>query len=657
MDFSTQPTDGSPHAPEWGSIRKMKRTIAIGWLIGVGLFSAAEEVPKSGAELLKVDILGVFAHPDDETSAAPTLAMYALDRGSRVAMAYCTRGEGGGNMVGTQAGAALGLLREVELRACLRKLGIERCYFLDREDFFYTESLALTFEKWDYLESLGRLVRVIRALRPEVIITMNPAPTPGQHGNHQAAGWLATEAFDGASLTNWFPEQFSKEGLQPWQTKKLYYVDRPPGSAVVDVGTPLRSGKSPALIAAEAGSEHRSQAFGNLAASSWFRRLTNQYFLLIKSVVQPEMQERDLLAGLPIKGGVASRARLSERTNEIPKLEVRFVDRPALDRYRQWVREEGIADRAVSLPIDLPVVEGRPSQVRLDLINRGSLGTNTMLELEGPAGWGIEPARSQVRLSGNRTNRLSVAISPPAGVSGNGTLIAHVNLDGQPVSLTAQLHVVPHLIAPRCHGALQMTPGTGDAAWLDFPVTGISYTNTWQGAASSAADCSAAFRLAHDGTTFFVEVVVRDDHLVSNLAPDDIKAHWRTDSVEICVDPQPGSEHTAGCFKLGIVPFDAAGQVRGERDADAKPGPAEETTPGTRLVSWRTADGYAIRAAIPWNEIGVKFPDTHEVGFNILDYDGDKPGAVLGKTSTKAGCVESARRNPGAPGGLGKGNA
>src|SRR5713101_6439710 len=58
--------------------------------------------PKQGAELLKTDIMGVFAHPDDETGVAATLAFYALGRTSVVANVYCTRGEGGGNMVGTQ---------------------------------------------------------------------------------------------------------------------------------------------------------------------------------------------------------------------------------------------------------------------------------------------------------------------------------------------------------------------------------------------------------------------------------------------------------------------------------------------------------------------------------------------------------------------------
>src|SRR5690242_7008914 len=82
---------------------------------------ASEELPspRQGAELLKTDLMAVYAHPDDETGAAAALAYYALGQNKVVANVYCTRGEGGGNMVGTQWGPALGVLREAELRRCL----------------------------------------------------------------------------------------------------------------------------------------------------------------------------------------------------------------------------------------------------------------------------------------------------------------------------------------------------------------------------------------------------------------------------------------------------------------------------------------------------------------------------------------------------------
>jgi LmbE family N-acetylglucosaminyl deacetylase len=90
----------------------------------VFLFLSGCCCPAQGSALLKTDILGVFAHPDDETGVASTLAHYALGEGKTIVNTYCTRGEGGGNMVGTQYGPSLGVLREIELRDCLTQLGV-----------------------------------------------------------------------------------------------------------------------------------------------------------------------------------------------------------------------------------------------------------------------------------------------------------------------------------------------------------------------------------------------------------------------------------------------------------------------------------------------------------------------------------------------------
>ena len=43
---------------------------------------------KQGADLLKTDVMGVFAHPDDETGMAATLCYYALGRSNVVANVY-----------------------------------------------------------------------------------------------------------------------------------------------------------------------------------------------------------------------------------------------------------------------------------------------------------------------------------------------------------------------------------------------------------------------------------------------------------------------------------------------------------------------------------------------------------------------------------------
>ena len=596
--------------------------------------------PKQGAELLKTDILGVFAHPDDETGSAATLASYALGQHLSVAMAYCTRGDGGGNMVGTQTGPALAVLREAELRDCLGLLGIHRCYFLDRPDFGYTESAIVTLEKWDHRETVRRLVRLIRALRPEIIITLNPAPVPGQHGHHQAAGMLALEAFDLAADINWFPEQLTKEGLHVWKARKIYF-DGPPGTgATIDVSRPLPDGRTPAQVAAGASSNHRSQGFGGFAGALSKRQ--SQSFTLVKSVVPFATNETDLRRGLPVRGDAVSRVLATGDGATEDGIRFRFVPRPGVDVYDRWVKAQRIEHVHERFAADVPIVAGGASDVFFYTINPTTNGLNTVVRFSPPPpGWTLNFNEANVRFSPSRNNRMRVIVTPPAGHPADADLTATAVINGVEQSSTIRLHPVPALRVPWVDAPLAVGAGAEDSAWAALPANAISHTNTWQGKASGDADCSGEFRLAHDGTNLFVEVRVHDDVVVSNLAPDDIRAHWRSDSVELCLDPSAGAGHTFGCYKLGIVPFDSAGKVRAARDADANPGLVEETAPGTRLASWKTPDGYAIRVAIPFSEIGFDplkdaTPlDLNSLGLNILIYDGDKAGAAPGENINK----------------------
>lgn len=530
-------------------------------------------------------------------------------------------------MVGTQSGPALGLLREIELRDALRTLGVRQVHFLEKADFAYTESLSVTFERWGHDDTLGRLVRVIRTLRPEVVVTMNPAPSPGQHGNHQAAGWLATEAFEAAADAGRFPDQLRLEGLSPWRPRKLFYSGgsaNPSLSLSVPLTHPLPDGRLPVAVAAEALSNHRSQAFGSIADSPWFRRTTNQWFTPVLSVLPVTAAGGDLFRGLPVEGACPPRwdGFPSPDGGEDPALH--FAPRPAVARYREFVRVHRIGHAAQSFQADLPVVSGR--ETSLSLVRDASLSPGR-IRLEAPVGWSARTG------SGDR-----VIVGTPSGAREDVTLVATAG--GHRAAV--RLHPVPSLTVPRVT-PLPWTARDDDPAWASLPVTSIGPELSWQGHADDASDCSARFRVAHDGKTLWVEVRVRDNRVVSNIEPEDIKGHWRSDSVELCVDPSAGAEHTLGCWKAGIFPFDRTGRVRGARDADADPGPLERHSPGTRLLSWRTADGYAIRASIPLSEARLKGRRGTVAGFNVLVYDGDKADARPGENINRTRLAWSPR--------------
>ncbi len=196
--------------------------------------SANAQEPKAlpqADERYKADILVVVAHPDDEGAVTPYLAR-ALDEHKRIAVVFGTRGSSGSNEAGAEQAAALGAVREIEARNALMTLGITNAWFLGGKDTA-SQNVLQSLANWDHGECLEQLVRLVRLTRPEVILTFLPGTFIGEdHGDHQASGVLATEAFDLAGDPAAFPEQVAGpmkrlepllENLRPWQPKKLYY--------------------------------------------------------------------------------------------------------------------------------------------------------------------------------------------------------------------------------------------------------------------------------------------------------------------------------------------------------------------------------------------------------------------------------------------------
>lgn len=212
-----------------------------GWILAAATlammgFARAQELrqPVPPDARCDVDVLLVVAHPDDETAIGAQLAQLVVDGQRSLAVVYCTRGSGGGNNAGVEQGASMGALREIEARRALATLGISLVWFIDGRDTPGQDVFA-SLDAWGHGESLEQLVRLIRLTRPEVILTWLPAVVPGEnHGDHQAAGVITTEAFDLAGDPTAFPVQVTPpreptdidnigEGLHPWQPQKLYY--------------------------------------------------------------------------------------------------------------------------------------------------------------------------------------------------------------------------------------------------------------------------------------------------------------------------------------------------------------------------------------------------------------------------------------------------
>lgn len=166
----------------------------------------------------RASVLMIDAHPDDEDGSL--LAYESRGRGARVALLTLNRGEGGQNAMGPDLSDALGLVRTEELLAADDYYGAQQ-YFTSAVDFGFSKSRRNTLKAWGHKQILGEVVRTIRTVRPLVIVSVFVGgPTDG-HGNHQAAGELAQEAFAAAGDPKMFPDQI-REGLEPWQPLKDY---------------------------------------------------------------------------------------------------------------------------------------------------------------------------------------------------------------------------------------------------------------------------------------------------------------------------------------------------------------------------------------------------------------------------------------------------
>jgi LmbE family N-acetylglucosaminyl deacetylase len=222
--------------------------------------------------LQKLQVTGtalfVAAHPDDENTAM--LAYLSSGRKVRTGYLSMTRGDGGQNLIGTEIGEQLGLIRTNELLGARRVDGAEQ-FFTRALDFGYSKNPEETFAFWGRERVLADAVYVIRRFRPDLIVTRFPTDGGGGHGHHTASAILAEEAFAAAADPARFPEQLAS--VKPWQAKRLVWnafrfgnagPDTTPGRIRVDVGAyqPLL-GRSYTEIAGESRSMHKSQGFGS----------------------------------------------------------------------------------------------------------------------------------------------------------------------------------------------------------------------------------------------------------------------------------------------------------------------------------------------------------------------------------------------------------
>ncbi|MBN1207152.1 MAG: PIG-L family deacetylase [Myxococcaceae bacterium] len=150
------------------------------------------------------------AHPDDETLFGGAVYKLSHSHGGQVDLAVLTRGEGG-YRAATLAEPLYGLkltdpevarvhlarIREQELRASARILGLRECVFLDQPDpgFTIDAAGATAIEGWDTDFIRRRLGELLLQGRYDFLFVMLPLPLT--HSHHRASALLALEVVAG----------------------------------------------------------------------------------------------------------------------------------------------------------------------------------------------------------------------------------------------------------------------------------------------------------------------------------------------------------------------------------------------------------------------------------------------------------------------------
>jgi len=245
-------------------------------------------------------LMCVTAHPDDEAGGfGGTLRLYH-DRGVETTVICVTPGQAASHRGGAKDDHELAAIRRREFAASCAVLGVSRNLVLDYADG--------KLHRIDLNGVVAELTRLVRDLRPHVMLTFGPEGAVTGHTDHSMVSVFASLAFHWAGRSNRYPDQLN-DGLQVWRPQKLYYtattftlpgrqpVSPAPPTAVIDIGAYLDT-KIAAFRA------HASQAplFSLFEQNIRGRGTQEMFHLAASSKLGMMTPETDLFSGVTDEG-------------------------------------------------------------------------------------------------------------------------------------------------------------------------------------------------------------------------------------------------------------------------------------------------------------------------------------------------------------------
>jgi LmbE family N-acetylglucosaminyl deacetylase len=201
-------------------------------------------------------VLIIMAHPDDaEFLCAGTMAKLC-DLGLDVTLCVATSGDKGTRDVSIRR-QELAAMREEETRAAAKVLGIKRCIFWGMPDGFLEEDHELR----------GLVVRQIRLLKPDIVITWDGFRAGFNHTDHRAIGRAVRDALYPAAHDPHYYGELAEQGIGPHRTAELLMAGAADADYYVDIG-PYLEQKAEAIACHASQVDNRTK---DQILKSWLR--------------------------------------------------------------------------------------------------------------------------------------------------------------------------------------------------------------------------------------------------------------------------------------------------------------------------------------------------------------------------------------------------
>ena len=282
----------------------------------------------------------------------------------------------------------------------------------------------------------------------------------------------------------------------------------------------------------------------------------------------------------------------------VPPVRARF--RPLYDvaGYREFARETRTEWVIETLPTRVPLVLGRESVVAIEVTNDGTeeaSGTVSFSALPGMEVAGATP----FRVGPGETLTLDVPVTLDARALPEGRHAAKLPVEVRATSGahqsvdTGDVYALPFLSIPRL-----ATPPVVDGDLSDMAAAAEGAIGPedrwWRRPPDGPEDASASFRLAYDEEFLYAGVRVRDDAVVCNIAPDDVRAQLRSDAIGITIDPSGESRDTSTVIQAAAFPCTTDG-LRRPRVPGRRPEPGLDGGDGSRHAGRLPAHGRGLR--------------------------------------------------------------